>query len=137
MTDPPGTVAESYQLQRLPMARLAFVLTGSSSFADEIVQEAFLKVHVNWSSIDNPGGYLRTAVVNGLSYFGASVRVGCVVTAEDLARELKVSGRNLRGFLCKTMPRWESEKHQRWLFSRLQVDHVKREFHAHFGKSTS
>lgn len=50
---------------RLPIARLAFVLTGSSSFADEIVQEAFLKVHVNWAHIDNPGGYLRTAVVNG------------------------------------------------------------------------
>jgi RNA polymerase sigma factor (sigma-70 family) len=65
VTDPPVTVAELYQLQRLPMARLAFVLTGSSSFADEIVQEAFLKVHVNWSSIENPGGYLRTAVVNG------------------------------------------------------------------------
>jgi RNA polymerase sigma factor (sigma-70 family) len=65
VTDPPGTVAELYQLQRLPMARLAFVLTGSSSFADEIVQEAFLKVHVNWASIENPGGYLRTAVVNG------------------------------------------------------------------------
>jgi DNA-directed RNA polymerase specialized sigma24 family protein len=65
VTDLPVTVAELYQLQRLPMARLAFVLTGSSSFADEIVQEAFLKVHVNWSSIENPGGYLRTAVVNG------------------------------------------------------------------------
>ncbi len=65
VTDPPGTVAELYQLQRLPMARLAFVLTGSSSFANEIVQEAFLKVHVNWAHIENPGGYLRTAVVNG------------------------------------------------------------------------
>jgi RNA polymerase sigma factor (sigma-70 family) len=65
VTGPPGTVAELYQRQRLPMARLAFVLTGSSSFADEMVQEAFLKVHVNWAHIENPGGYLRTTVVNG------------------------------------------------------------------------
>lgn len=65
VTGPPSTVAELYQRQRLPMARLAFVLTGSSSFADEIVQEAFLRVHINWASIENPGGYLRTAVVNG------------------------------------------------------------------------
>jgi RNA polymerase sigma factor (sigma-70 family) len=65
VTGPSGTVADLYQRQRLPMARLAFVLTGSSSFADEIVQEAFLKVHVNWAHIENPGGYLRTVVVNG------------------------------------------------------------------------
>jgi RNA polymerase sigma factor (sigma-70 family) len=65
VTGPSGTVADLYQRQRLPMARLAFVLTGSSSFADEIVQEAFLKVHVNWAHIENPGGYLRTTVVNG------------------------------------------------------------------------
>lgn len=59
-----------------------------------------------------------------------------MVTVEDIARELKVSGRKLRGSLRKTMPRSESEKHQRWLFSRVQADHVKREFHAHFGNST-
>ena len=72
----------------------------------------------------------------GFSYFEGSVIVGCMVTAEDIARELKVSGRKLRGFLRKTMPRSESEKHQPWLFSRVQADQVKREFHGHFGNST-
>ncbi len=47
------------------MVHLAFVLTGDSAVADEIVQESFIKVHANWTRIDNPVGYLRTTVVNG------------------------------------------------------------------------
>ncbi len=47
------------------MARLAYVLTSDASRSDEIVQDAFLKVHANWQRIENPVGYLRTAVVNG------------------------------------------------------------------------
>jgi DNA-directed RNA polymerase specialized sigma24 family protein len=58
-------VAELFRVWRLPMARLAYVLTGDASRADEIVQDAFLKVHARWARIDNPIAYLRTAVVNG------------------------------------------------------------------------
>ena len=50
---------------REPMARLAYVLTGDAFRSDEIVQEAFLQLHAKWDRIDNPVGYLRTAVVNG------------------------------------------------------------------------
>ena len=35
------------------MARLAYVLTGVASIADEIVQDAFLRVHANW--VERPG----------------------------------------------------------------------------------
>ena len=58
-------VAELFRQWRLPMARLAYVLTSDASHADEIVQDAFLKVHARWDRIDNPIAYLRTAVVNG------------------------------------------------------------------------
>jgi RNA polymerase sigma factor (sigma-70 family) len=58
-------VADLFRQWRLPMARLAFVLTGDAGRADEIVQDAFLKVHTHWRTIDNPVGYLRRAVVNG------------------------------------------------------------------------
>ena len=58
-------VAELFREWRLPMARLAYVLTGDAGRADEIVQDAFLKMHSRWDRIDNPIGYLRTAVVNG------------------------------------------------------------------------
>jgi len=60
-----GGVAELFRLWREPMARLAYVLTSDSSRSDEIVQDAFLQLHANWARVDNPVGYLRTAVVNG------------------------------------------------------------------------
>jgi RNA polymerase sigma-70 factor (sigma-E family) len=49
---------------RGPMVRLAFVLTGSIAQAEEAVQESFVRVYERWSTIDDPGAYLRRAVVN-------------------------------------------------------------------------
>jgi RNA polymerase sigma-70 factor (sigma-E family) len=47
-----------------PMVRLAYLLTGSPSHAEEAVQEAFVRVWERWSAIDEPGAYLRTTVVH-------------------------------------------------------------------------
>jgi RNA polymerase sigma factor (sigma-70 family) len=58
-------LAELFELRREPMARLAYVLIGNAQIADEIVQDAFLRMHANWSTIDNPSAYLRTTVING------------------------------------------------------------------------
>ena len=49
---------------RDPMLRLASLLTGSVSEAEEAVQESFVRVFERWSTIDDPGAYLRRAVVN-------------------------------------------------------------------------
>jgi RNA polymerase sigma factor (sigma-70 family) len=57
-------IAELFRARREPMARLAYVLTGNSQVSDEIVQDAFLKMHTNWERITNPAGYLRTAIIN-------------------------------------------------------------------------
>lgn len=46
------------------MARLAYLMTGSSAIAEEIVQEAFVKLHLRWDRVDNPVSYLRQIVVN-------------------------------------------------------------------------
>jgi RNA polymerase sigma-70 factor (sigma-E family) len=46
------------------MVRLAYLLTGNRSVAEEIVQDAFVAVHRNWDRATSPGGYLRTTVVN-------------------------------------------------------------------------
>lgn len=51
------------------LVRLAYVLTSDAEFAHEAVQEAFLAVHQRWARIDNPAGYLRTAVVNTCNSF--------------------------------------------------------------------
>jgi RNA polymerase sigma-70 factor (sigma-E family) len=47
------------------MVRLAFLLTGSSAEAEEIVQEAFVRVRNRIDRVANPSAYLRAAVVNG------------------------------------------------------------------------
>ncbi len=57
--------AEFYRAEYLGMVRLAFGLVDTPEAAEEITQDAFAKVFERWSRLQNPGGYLRTAVVNG------------------------------------------------------------------------
>ena len=55
---------ELYRSEHLAMLRLAFLLTSDRESAAEIAQEAFVRTYERWDRLDNPGGYLRTAVVN-------------------------------------------------------------------------
>lgn len=65
----PVDVADLYRRYHESMTRLAFVLTRNQAIAEEVTQDAFLKVHENWARLDNPVGYLRTVVVNGCYAF--------------------------------------------------------------------
>ena len=58
-------VEQLFRLEYDAMLRLAFVLLRNQQDAEEVVQEAFLDVQQRWSSLLNPGGYLRMVVVNG------------------------------------------------------------------------
>ena len=63
--DPTAPTLETlYRAQRLPMVRLAHVITGSNAVAEEVVQEAFIRLQAHWDQADNPVGYLRTIVTN-------------------------------------------------------------------------
>lgn len=53
-----------YRQRYEPMVRLAYLLTGNLSVAEELVQDAFVSVHRNWDRAAFPSAYLRTAVVN-------------------------------------------------------------------------
>jgi RNA polymerase sigma-70 factor (sigma-E family) len=55
---------ELYEHQYGAMVRLAVALTGSELAAEDVVQEAFVRVHARWDRIDLPTAYLRRAVVN-------------------------------------------------------------------------
>jgi len=46
------------------MIRLARLLTGSTAAAEEIVQEALLRIYQRRQQLDNPEAYLRVTVTN-------------------------------------------------------------------------
>lgn len=54
-----------FAAEREAMLRLATLIVGSVAVAEEVVQDAFVVVAARWSSLDRPGAYLRTTVVNG------------------------------------------------------------------------
>lgn len=47
------------------MLRMATLMVGSAAVAEEVVQDAFLAVGRHWCSLERPGAYLRTTVING------------------------------------------------------------------------
>ncbi len=61
---PSSDLATLYRRQRDAMVRLARLFTGSSVVAEEVVQEAFLRMHQQRVRPQNPDGYLRTTVAN-------------------------------------------------------------------------
>ena len=61
----PASFDDLYRDEYEPMVRLARGLVDAPEIAEEIVQDAFARVYERWSRLDHPGGYLRTAVVNG------------------------------------------------------------------------
>jgi RNA polymerase sigma-70 factor (sigma-E family) len=58
------TFEELFQQRYEPMMRVAFLLVGSRAEAEDVVQDAFARVNLRWSRIDNPAGYLHRCVVN-------------------------------------------------------------------------
>ena len=54
-----------YATQFVPMVRLATLLCGRVEVARDIVQDAFVALHVKWSGVEQPMAYLRQSVVNG------------------------------------------------------------------------
>ena len=55
---------ETYRELRLPLLRLAFLMTGSRETAEDLVQSAFASAQPRWQHIADPPAYLRRSVVN-------------------------------------------------------------------------
>ena len=54
-----------YRSQYASMVRLAHLFTGSNEAAEDVVQEAFVRLHRRGcEGLANPAGYLRTVVIN-------------------------------------------------------------------------
>ena len=52
------------------MVALTRLMTGGLAVAEEIVQDAYVQLYRNWSSVGHPLTYLRIAVVNGCRSHG-------------------------------------------------------------------
>jgi len=61
-------VSALYQEHALGLVKLAKIMLGDQSSAEDVVQDAFLGLYRNWSSLadkDRVVGYLRASVLNG------------------------------------------------------------------------
>jgi RNA polymerase sigma-70 factor (sigma-E family) len=52
-----------YRAERPDLVRLAYLLVRSPAVAEELVHEAFIRLHRRWADVENPPGFLRTATV--------------------------------------------------------------------------
>jgi RNA polymerase sigma-70 factor (sigma-E family) len=64
VTVPHAEFEAFFAATRRDMERLAYLLNGSATSAEEAVQDAYVRVYRRWLHIDDPGPYLRRAVVN-------------------------------------------------------------------------
>ena len=53
-----------YREQHVPMLRLARLLTGSVTEAEDVTQDVFVRIAPRLGTLDEPAAYLRTMVVN-------------------------------------------------------------------------
>jgi RNA polymerase sigma factor (sigma-70 family) len=72
--DPSSSLAALYAREHDGLARLACLLTGSTLVAEDVVHDAFVQLQQRWSTVERPGGYLRTAVVNGCRTYHRRLR---------------------------------------------------------------
>jgi DNA-directed RNA polymerase specialized sigma24 family protein len=59
--DRPATL---YRAEQPGLVRLATLLVRDQAVAEELVQEAFVRLHPKVATVERPGAYLRTIVVN-------------------------------------------------------------------------
>ena len=69
-TDAPITFEELFAAHHERLFRALYLIIGNSFEAEELMQDAFLKVYERWDRIENPAGYLyRTAMNASMSRF--------------------------------------------------------------------
>ena len=60
-----ASFGDFYRLELDGQVRRAVLLLGSNDIANDVVHDAFIAVYNRWDSLDEPGPYLHTTVLNG------------------------------------------------------------------------
>lgn len=58
------TLREVFEDQEAPLLRYAFSLVGQRETAEDLVQEAFLRLHAHWGEVANPRAWLFRSIRN-------------------------------------------------------------------------
>jgi RNA polymerase sigma factor (sigma-70 family) len=58
------TFSDLYRAEFGRMVRLAVLMVDSRELAEDLVQEAFARLHSRFATVNQPGAYLRTTVMN-------------------------------------------------------------------------
>lgn len=71
----PTALAELYASHAPPARRLAYLLTGDTALAEDIVQDCFVRLASRLRRVDDPQAYLRRMVVNAAHSHHRKLRV--------------------------------------------------------------
>jgi RNA polymerase sigma-70 factor (sigma-E family) len=58
------SIEDLYRSSASRLRRLAYLMTGSWAVAEELVQDAFLRLHRRWDDVQEPPAFVRTVLVN-------------------------------------------------------------------------
>lgn len=64
MNAPSSTLADLFEAEEGPLLHFALGLTGRRTVAEELVQEAFMRLHPLWTGVENPRAWLYRCVRN-------------------------------------------------------------------------
>ena len=58
------TLRQVFEAEESPLLRYAYGLVGQRETAEDLVQEAFLKLHAHWADVENPRAWLFRCIRN-------------------------------------------------------------------------
>ncbi len=112
----PATLAALFEMEEAPLLQFAYGLVGRRSVAEELVQEAFLRLHPLWGEVDNPRAWLYRSLRNlALNHRRDHRReTGLEDVAEEPMQEAETAGEGLA--------KWEAVGAVRMLLAELPAE---------------
>lgn len=79
------SLRQVFEAEESPLLRFAFGLVGSRETAEDLVQDAFLKLHAHWDDIENPRAWLFRCIRNlALNHLRDHRRESPLLEADDI-----------------------------------------------------